>query len=310
MSFSYELKKELSMLVDAPRHCRIAELAAIADHAGEISVERAVFSADNEAVTCAASLILKKIFARSFETEQVSGRAAGKYQILIEDPDICSELVKMLKLPAGGSGISEADRFALLTVKSCCKKAYLRGAFLCAGTISDPDRSYHLEINCKRKREADKAAAAFEALGIPAKSDKRSRYYSVYIKDSEMISDLLGAMGARVSLLELENKRILRSVRGDINRRVNCETANIEKTANASARQIEDIKFILDRGGKELLSNGLDEIARVRVEYPTATLQELGEMFEPPLGKSCINHRLRKIARIAENLREKGGNVV
>ena len=310
MSFSSELKKELSTVIDAPRHCRIAELAAIADHTGDISGERAVFRAENEAALNAASLILKKLFNSSFTVEQVSRHGAGKYHLMIEDPCICSELNKMLKLADGGSRISEADRFALLVVKSCCKKAYLRGAFLCAGTISDPDRSYHLEINCKRKREADKTSAAFEALGIQAKSDQRNRYYSVYIKEIEMISDTLGAMGARVSLLELENKRILRSVRGDINRRVNCETANIGKTASASARQIEDINYIAERGCMELLSNGLDEIARVRVEYPTATLQELGEMFDPPLGKSCINHRLRKIARIAETLREDGGNII
>ena len=127
----------------------------------------------------------------------------------------------------------------------------------------------------------------------------------VYVKEGDQIADLLGLMEARKSLLKLENVRILREMRGSVNRKVNCETANINKTVNAAVKQIEDIRYIRDTAGFSGLSNGLDEMARIRLQYPEATLKELGMMLDPPVGKSGVNHRLRKLSAIADALRSK-----
>ncbi|MBO5281608.1 MAG: DNA-binding protein WhiA, partial [Lachnospiraceae bacterium] len=131
----------------------------------------------------------------------------------------------------------------------------------------------------------------------------RKKYYVVYIKEGEGIVDLLNVMGAHVSLMNLENLRILKEMRNSINRRVNCETANITKTVNAAGRQIEDILYLREHYGLKKLSPGLREMAEVRLEYPDAPLKELGEYLDPPVGKSGVNHRLRKLSELAEQLR-------
>ena len=305
MSFSYSLKTELSSAFDSARHCRVAELAALLWFlADKHSVtEEIVLCASNKLPLEAAEELLKKLFF--VQTEPVFEKTAAgnrRYILNVSDPEKCMEIRKAVKW-SDAAGFSEIRQVA---AKQCCKRAFLRGAFLSAGTISDPERAYHIEINCKHPEQALFLQELLQSLHIPAKILKRSRYDSVYIKDSEQISDMLGLMGARVSLLELENKRILHSMRGSVNRQVNCETANINKTAEASARQIEDIRYILAHSDAKVLKGGLDEVARIRLEYPEATLQELGEMLDPPVGKSGINHRLRKLARIAEDLRTKG----
>ena len=203
--------------------------------------------------------------------------------------------------------MSEIPDISALTVKSCCKRAFLRGAFIAAGAISNPDKFYHFEITGRSRLIANSTAELMQSLGLQAKVIERQSHFVVYLKEIEQISDAVGLMGARRSLLELENFRILRGMRGNINRRVNCETANINKAAQAAARQIEDIRFIEKNAGLGSLPDGLDEMARIRLEYPEATLGELGAHLEPPIGKSGVNHRLRRISGIAMALRSRGG---
>ena len=143
-------------------------------------------------------------------------------------------------------------------------------------------------------------------FSVEAKIVIRKKYFVVYIKEGNQIVDMLNVMEAHLSLMELENIRILKEMRGNVNRQVNCETANINKTVSAAVKQINDIIFIRDTVGFESLPAGLAEIARVRLEKPEATLKELGEELEPPVGKSGVNHRLRKLCEMAESLREQG----
>lgn len=187
--------------------------------------------------------------------------------------------------------------------RNCCRRAFIRGAFLSAGSVSDPNRSYHFEIVCGSSAVAEGIAAVIRSLGIDARTVKRQKYFVVYVKESSQISDLLGLMDANVSLLNFENIRVVRDVRGGVNRKVNCETANIEKTASAAARQIEDIRYIEKTIGFSKLSKALDEMAEVRLQYPTATLAELGGLLDPPVSKSGVNHRLRALSRLADDLR-------
>ena len=191
-----------------------------------------------------------------------------------------------------------------LVIKSlCCKRAFLRGAFLGIGSMSNPEKGYHLEFVCENDEQAMQIQGALADFDIEGKVVQRKRYLVVYIKESEGIVELLNVMGAHQSLMSLENLRILKDMRNKVNRRVNCETANINKTVSAAVKQVEDIEYIDKHKGLRFLDQGLQDIARLRLEHPEATLKELGDMLEPPVGKSGVNHRLKKIGRIAEEIR-------
>ena len=187
----------------------------------------------------------------------------------------------------------------------CCKRAFIRGAFLSAGSISDPEKFYHFEITCASMRKAKQLQGLMASFDIEARIVLRKRYFVVYVKEGSQIAELLQIMEAPVALMELENIRIVKEMRNSVNRQVNCETANINKTVSAAVKQMEDIRYIQDTIGLESLPENLQEMARVRLERPEATLKELGEALEPPVGKSGVNHRLRKLSLMAENLREK-----
>lgn len=195
----------------------------------------------------------------------------------------------------------------LIGCKRCCGKAYVRGAFLAGGSISDPGKAYHLEIVCKDAMIAEELSEYLEIFNISAKVVERKGHFVLYIQEGENIVDFLNIIGAHKSLMELENVRIFKDVRNNVNRQVNCETANIQKTVDASIRQVESIKFIIKKGALEKLSPQLREAAIVRLENPDTDLYELGQLLNNPIGKSGINHRLRKIDEIAELLRIKKG---
>lgn len=207
------------------------------------------------------------------------------------------------------AGITYNDKTESLSKRICCKKAYLRGAFLSGGSISDPEKTYHLEITNHNLNLSVELNQIMDSFGLNPKIVKRKGSYVSYLKEGENIVDFLNIIGAHSALLELENVRILKEMRNSVNRIVNCETANLEKTVNASIRQVENIKYIIDNVGLGNLPENLREIAEMRLKYSDANLKELGEMLSPPLGKSGVNHRLRKLDKIAENHRELKGEL-
>ena len=177
-------------------------------------------------------------------------------------------------------------------------------SILASGSISDPEKFYHFEITCTAQAKAKQLQSIIATFDIEARIVLRKKYFVVYIKEASQIVNLLNVMEAPVALMELENIRILKEMRGSVNRQVNCETANINKTVSAAIKQIEDIIYIRDTVGLQQLPSGLCEIAGLRLEWPEASLKELGEALDPPVGKSGVNHRLRKLSVLAENLRE------
>ena len=183
--------------------------------------------------------------------------------------------------------------------KNCCKRAFLRGIFLRNGTMTDPEEIYNLEMVFRHPWLANEVMRLLVQFEIPGKMTERKGRYVVYLRDGDDISDFLRVLGANRSLLHMEDIRVVKDVRNRVNRRVNCETANIHKTAASSVRQIEDIRTIEERDGLESLPDPLKEIALVRLEYPEATLSELGDLLDPPVGKSGVNHRLRRLHEIA-----------
>ena len=174
---------------------------------------------------------------------------------------------------------------------------------MAAGSISDPNKSYHFEIVCHTLEQAQQLKELMEFFETEPKIVERKERMVVYLKEGSQIVDLLNVMEAYVSLMNLENVRILKEMRNSVNRKVNCETANINKTVSAAVKQIEDIRLIEQKKGFHNLNEGLAEIAELRLQYPEATLKELGMMLNPQVGKSGVNHRLRKLSEIADELR-------
>lgn len=307
MSFSSDVKEELCRQISSARHCQIAEIAAIISMCGNVMIlEDDRYSlkiqTENAAMARKCFTLLKKGF--NINTEVTIKQI---FYILADDHEDTMKILKATKLIDNNMQIGETllPKDHLLIQKSCCKRAYIRGAFLAAGSISDPRKSYHFEIACSSEEKAEQLKGIINAFEyMEAKIVKRKRYYVVYIKEGDQIVQILNIMEAHTALMELENVRILKEMRNSVNRKVNCETANINKTVNASVKQIEDIEYLRSAMGLENLSEGLEDIARLRLAQPDATLKELGMMLTPTVGKSGVNHRLRKLSTLAEELRE------
>ena len=299
MSFSGTVKEELAAHVSSARHCQLAELAALLLYNGSTCEggRHLCLETENEAVARKCFTLLKKTF--NIETV-MRGR-----QRLILDDETERRVTEALYLAEGEGGKITLTKSvnSLLIRHSCCARAWLRGVFLSAGSMSDPQKSYHLEFVCDEKAQAVQLREVLSEFQIEARIIGRKKYQVVYLKEGAGIVDLLNVMGAHVSLMELENMRILKEMRNSINRRVNCETANISKTVTAAGRQIEDILLIRDRYGFENLPDNLRQMAEVRLEYPDAALKELGGYLEPVVGKSGVNHRLRRLSEIADRIR-------
>lgn len=184
-------------------------------------------------------------------------------------------------------------------------KGLIRDAFLRSGSISDPEKFYHLEIVFASYEEAIEIKQMLEGFGLDGKIVERKGHYVVYLKEGAQIADMLRIMEAPLALMEFENIRIVKEMRNSINRQVNCEAANLGKTISAAVKQVEDIKYICGKVGLDNIPESLAETAKKRLEYPEATLKELGELMEPPLGKSGVNHRLKKLSELAEDLRSR-----
>lgn len=287
MSFSGEVKEELAKHISPARHCQIAELAALLSFCGQYGREKngrytIGFQTENEAVVRKGFTLLQKTFNIDYDVTMSEEQMQDFYRKFgrLDEP------------------VSQ-----LLIKNSCCQRAFLRGAFLSTGSISDPKKGYHMEFVCNSEAKAGQLQKVIQGFDIDAKIVIRKKYYVVYLKEGSGIVDLLNVMEAHVALMNLENLRILKEMRNSINRRVNCEAANITKTVNAASRQIEEIEYLRDHYGFLKLPESLRQMALVRLEYPEASLKELGEYLDPPVGKSGVNHRLRKLSELADKIR-------
>lgn len=292
MSFSGKIKEELAQHYAKARHCNLAELSALVHMSGSFEKDgygRCILKlhTENDGVARKCFTLLGKTFNISTDIAIRRNTAKGS----------CSYYIR-----AKGEELLAVENVIAQAV--CCKRAYIRGAFIASGSMSDPDKSYHFEIVCGTLKQAEYLRNMINSFEMDAKIVKRKKSYVVYLKEGSQIVDILNIMEAHVALLELENVRIMKEMRNTVNRKVNCETANINKTVSASVRQMEDIIYIRDNIGFDKLPDGLKDVALTRLTYPDATLKELGGLLENPIGKSGVNHRLRKLSEIAEKLRE------
>ena len=313
MSFSSEVKEELAEYTVEARHCLIAELAAMLSMSARVMKKddgySVVFVTENIAAARKLWTYIKNGFGYSPQIIVRCSGHAGKnhiYTVRVDKPEAAGQILLATKLMTPDEEPSEdlMPKNGMAIKNECCKRAFIRGAFLTSGSMSDPEKFYHFEIVCPTERKAEFIQSILLGFSFDARIVQRKRYYVVYIKEGEQIVDLLNIMMAHRSLLNLENVRILKEVRNSVNRQVNCETANLNRTVSAAVKQLEDINYIKDTVGLDSLSEGLMEIAVLRAENTEVSLKELGQMLLPPVGKSGVNHRLRKISEIADELRQ------
>ena len=311
MSFSSEVKEELSEQIASGRHCRLAETAAILSLCGKIVITEndrycVKIQTENLAVARKYFTLLRKTFNIRAEVSVRKSREVRFYSVIVsKDPEARRLLGETCLLDEDGN-VSEcmSPMHHRLLRQNCCRRAFIRGAFLAVGSVSDPKKSYHFEIVCTAPEKARQLQELLASYDVDAKVVLRKRHYVVYIKEGSQIVELLGLMGAHISLMQLENVRIVKEMRNSVNRKVNCETANLNKTVSAAVRQAEDIRYIQEKIGLDKLPMDLEETARLRLEHTEASLKELGDMLSPKVGKSGVNHRLRKLSQIADDLRE------
>lgn len=313
MSFSSDVKRELLAQYSTNRHCRLAELAAMLSGSGWISTDdgqiHIIFASENREAAEKYIRLSADAIGVTVETMQallVQHMNKASCLTVLAEAKTVQKLLSVLKIKdwKEDSGASEQKTMfpltnASLLKKACCRRAFLRGAFLASGSMSNPKKSYHFEIVCSSRIKAEQIKEQFQSFGLEAKVTARKNHEIVYLKEGAQIVDALNVMGAHVALMDLENVRIIKEMRNDINRRVNCETANINKTVHAAYRQLEAIRYLQQQGCMQELSAQLQEIVRLRMEYPEASIQELGAMCHPKVGKSGVNHRLRKLEEIA-----------
>lgn len=312
-TFSANVKNEISKLQSEHECCKKAELAALLKTTGSIQIQHPggfamKLQTENASIARRIFSLLKECFGihtRVMVRKNKQLKKNNNYYLQI-DGDMGAEriMVETGLMRDTPDGLSFVWGISNPTIKkACCKKAYLRGVFLGCGSISDPEKNYHLELVATTEEFANDLKKLLEHFGLNAKIVSRKAHFVVYIKEGENIVDFLNIVGAHSALLSLENVRIYKEMRNNVNRLVNCETANLDKTLDAAGRQIESIKLIKKTIGLKKLGAALYELAELRVQYAEASLKELGEMMSPPIGKSGVNHRLRKIQEIAENIK-------
>lgn len=313
MSFSSKVKGEICRYVEMSKEEALSQISSIMKVSGTLAFsERQIsfkITTENPASARLMFTLLKDYFSIHSKLMVKKSNSLKKnniYMVVITEDMGVKELLRITGILREINGIMSLD-YSIdeeLVSTEERKKAYIRGAFIGGGSISNPEKTYHLEFVTHSQEYAEDLCKIINSFGLNSKVIQRKNSYIVYIKEGEQIVHLLNIVGAHTALLELENIRIMKEMRNNVNRLVNCETANLSKTVNAAVRQVESIKLIEKEIGLARLPQNLREVAELRLSYPDESLKELGEMLDPPVGKSGINHRLRKIEKIAEELRE------
>jgi hypothetical protein len=307
LSFAAQTKKELTM-VEASDCCEQAELSALIRMNGSVQVSNKKIvldiSTENAAIARRIYSLLKKHFHIHTELLVRKKMRLKKNNVyIVRIPARVEEILKELKIVSEGfifhPGINPE-----LTRKNCCKRAYLRGAFMAGGSVNNPEgSSYHLEIASMYEEHCKALVDLANEFHLNARCIERKKGFIFYIKEGEKIIELLSIIGAHQALFKFEDVRIMRDMRNSVNRIVNCETANLNKTIGAAVRQIDNIKLLQKEVGLENLPEKLREVAEVRLAHPDMNLKEVGELLKGTVSKSGVNHRLRKIDELAEKIR-------
>lgn len=308
MSFSSKAKNDLARLTSDNRCCHMAELSGILRVCGSLQPGLggvgALVVTENAAVARLIFTLFKKAFSVHAEVLASVNRTLNKghtYTVRLVQAEETLKALGIIEQSEDGIAIHSGVPKSLLK-KNCCRRAYLRGVFLGGGSVSDPEKAYHLEFVTHDPDYAESLRNLINSYELSAKIVSRKQNTVVYLKEGDQIVDMLNIIGAHTALLAFEDVRIIKQMRNDVNRIVNCETANLNKTVDAAVRQIRAIEIIKNTIGLSSLPDVLAEIAELRLENTDLTLTELGALLSPPVGKSGVNHRLRKLEKIAETI--------
>ena len=318
MSFSAKTKNELSRLPIEKDCCALAELSAMVRMNATIEINsedqmKLKFITENAAIARRTFTLLKILYDTCVEVMVRRNRQLKKnnsYLIYVRDSNLTRKILEDVGFSLDTKSTYFVTEYSVpeeLIRNRCCRRAYVRGSFLGGGSISNPEKAYHMEFVANTEEYAISLSNIINSFDLHSKIIRRKDSYIIYIKEGEQLVDILNIMGAHQALLEFEGIRVFKDVRNNINRIVNCETANLGKTIDASIRQVENIEYIDSMIGLDKLPKNLQDIAYARLDNRDASLKELGTKVSPPVGKSGVNHRLRRIDEIADNLRNKGG---
>jgi DNA-binding protein WhiA len=307
LSFAAQTKKELTM-VEADDCCEHAELSALIRMNGSVQISNKKvildISTENAAIARRIYSLIKKHFAVHTELLVRKKMRLKKNNVyIVRIPMGVQSILTTLKIVSEGFMFTPGINTEMVR-KNCCKRAYLRGAFMAGGSVNNPEgSSYHLEIASMYEEQCQALVDLANEFELNARCIERKKGFILYIKEGEKIIEFLSIIGAHQALFKFEDVRIMRDMRNSVNRIVNCETANLNKTIGAAVRQIDNIKFIQRRIGLEQLPDKLREVAEVRLANPDINLKEVGEMLKGGVSKSGVNHRLRKLDEMAEKMR-------
>ena len=318
MSFASDTKNELARIEPEKKCCMLAEISGFLRVAGSIGLQglgkfNIRITTENPAVARHYKKLLQDYFGIETKLEIGEGKAVGKarngkkyaYSITIDPENLSEQILRetgMLLIKEGNNYFSDGIYDGLIRTK-CCKKAYLRGVFMGAGTMSNPEKNYDLEFVVGSETMATDLRKLINSfVDLSCKSIKRGKRYVVYMKKADYISDILAIMGASNQVFAMEEIRIKKAMVNSAKRSVNCDNANMDKTIEASVRQTAAIRKIDEKIGINALPEKLREVARLRLENPDISITALGELCNPPLKKSGINNRMKKIEETAAKL--------
>ena len=318
MSFASETKNELARIEPEKKCCQLAEISGFLRVAGSLRLAgggkfRIVITTENPAIARHYKKLIQEYFGIETRLEIGESAAVGKsrnsrhyaYSITIDPENLSEQILRetgILLIKEGNNYISDGIYSGIIKTK-CCRKAYLRGLFMGTGTMSDPEKSYHLEFVCHSETLANDLKKMINSfVDLSAKVARRGNSYIVYMKKADYIRDTLAIMGASSQVFSMEETRIKKSMISDAKRIANCDTANLDRSVDAAMRQLDAIRKIEETRGLAWLPEKLQEVARLRVENPYISISALGELCDPPLKKSGINNRLKKIEELAAKL--------
>ena len=298
MTFNQEVKRELCRIEPRRLCCAWAQLYGMALFSRSFLQGGPVFVTEGQRVAEQFAQLAAGLTGAfvSIHTD-VRRKAGERYSVVIEDKN-------QQELAAERLGLKMPSLNPLLLEKDCCASAFFRGLFLVYGSVTNPQREYHLELAAPGDYLAEEVLLFGKGRGTQWKAAKRKGNALLYLKESEQIEEFLTTIGATKATLKLMDIKIVKDMRNKVNRATNCETANLDKTVGASQSQIADILYIQDHGGLSLLEEDLEELAQLRLDNPECSLRELAELLHPPISRSGVNHRLKRIQQFAEKLRE------
>ena len=301
MSFSSNVKAELCKDSLSKKSCAVAEGYGVLLYCNTFSSTEIRIITESRDFAARLPRLFKKAFGITFDQEPAA-QDRGKLQFAISSEDKIAKIFETLQMDLKAS-LTLHVNFGMLEEEAECM-AYLRGAFLAGGSVTDPAKRYHLEMTTSHYKVSRETCALLIECGFSPKELSRGGNNILYFKQSDYIEDFLTAIGAQVSAMGVMEAKVEKALRNGVNRRVNCETANLTKVVDASMGQMAAIRALEEAGELDKLPGKLRETALLRRENPEATLQELAAMLNPPITKSAINHRMRKLLELARALEE------